>query len=142
MTLITAVLSSIEIEIRRYRFESAEILISEILGAYSRLTELDIVDRLGHVRALIARARIGPLSAAEERWSDVLKWNRKYNPLEEEVFTCGLVYMFICSILFQLGNLHGSRAAFNRAMEVIGRKRPQFLIPGWHIICMTQCDPK
>ena len=123
-------LSSIEVEIRRHQFESAEILISEILGIYSRLTEPDIVDRLGHVRALIAWARISPLSEAEERWSDVLKWNRKYNPFEEEVFTCGLVYLFICSIQFQLGNLDSGRAALNRAMEVISRKRPQFLIPG------------
>ena len=123
-------LSSIEVEIRRYQFESAEILISEILGIYSKLTEPDIVDRLGHVRALIAWARISPLSEAEERWSDVLKWNRKYNPVEEEVFTCGLVYLFICSIHFQLGNLDSGRAAFNRAMKVISRKRPQFLLPG------------
>ena len=123
-------LSSIEVEIRRYQFESAEILISEILGIYSWLTEPDIVDRLGHVRALIAWARISPLSEAEERWSDVLEWNRRYNPFEEEVFTCGLAYLFICSIRFQLGNLDSGREAFNRAMEVISRKRPQFLIPG------------
>lgn len=123
-------LSLIEVEIRRDQFENADILISEILGIYSRLTEPDITDRLGHVRALIAWARISPLSEAEERWSEALRWNRKYNPFEEEVFTCGLVYLFICSIRFQLGNLDGIRAVFNRAMEVISRKRPQFLIPG------------
>ena len=123
-------LSLIEVEIRRDQFENAEILISEILGIYSRLTEPDIIDRLGHVRALIAWARISPVSEAEERWSDALRWNRKYNPLEEEVFTCGLVYLFICSIRFQLGDLAGSRAVFKRAMEVISREKPQFLIPG------------
>ena len=123
-------LSLIEVEIRRDQFKNAEILISELLGIYSRLTEPDIIDRLGHVRALIAWARISPVSEAEERWCDAVRWNRKYNPLEEEVFTCGLVYLFICSIRFQLGNLDGSRAVFNRAMEVISRKKPQFLIPG------------
>jgi len=124
-------LALIEVEIRRCRFDNAEILITEILGIYSRLTELDVIDRLGHVRALTARARISPLSEAEGRWSDALNWNRKYNPLEEEVFTCGLVYLFICSIRFQLRNFHGSRAAFDRAMEIINGKMPQFLIPGF-----------
>ncbi len=120
----------IEVEIRRYRFDNAEVLITEILGIYSRLTEPDIVDRLGHVRALIARARISPLSEAEGRWSDALKWNRKYNPLEEEVFTCALVRLFICSTRFQLGNLDGGRAAFIHAMEILSGKMRQFLMPG------------
>ena len=124
-------LALIEVEIRRCRFDNAEILITEILNIYSRLTELDVIDRLGHVRALIARARISPLSEAEGRWSDALNWNRKYNPLKEEVFTCGLVHLFICSIRFQLRNFDGSRAAFNRAMEIINGKMPQFLIPGF-----------
>jgi len=123
-------LALIEVEIRRYRFDNAEILTTEILDIYSRLTEPDIVDRLGHVRALIARARISPLSEAEGRWSDVLDWNRKYNPLEEEVFTCALISLFICSMRFQLGNLYGGRAAFSHAMEVMDGKTPQFLIPG------------
>ena len=123
-------LALIEVEIRRYRFDNAEILITEILAIYGGLTEPDIIDRLGHVRALIARARISPLSEAEERWSDALNWNRKYNPLEEEVFTCGLVYLFICFIRFQLGNWDGSRAAFNHAMQIINGRMAQFLIPG------------
>jgi len=84
-------LALIEVEIRRYRFDNAEVLITEILGIYSRLSEPDIVDRLGHVRALIARARISALSKAEGRWSEALYWNRKYNPHEEEVFTCALI---------------------------------------------------
>lgn len=37
---------------------------------------------------------------------------------------------FICSIHFQFGDSDSSKAFFNRAMEVISRKRPQFLIPG------------
>ena len=65
-------LALIEVEIRRYRFENAEALIMEILGIYNRLTEPDVIDRLGHVRALIARARISRLSEAEGRWSDAL----------------------------------------------------------------------
>ena len=123
-------LAFIEVEVRRCRIDNAKVLITEILDIYSRLIEPDIVDRLGHVRALIAWARISPLSEAEERWSDVLNWNRKYNPHEEEVFTCALVYLFICSTRFQLGNIIGGRAALNHAREVINGKMPQFLIPG------------
>lgn len=123
-------LALIEVEIRRDRFDNAGTLIMEILGIYSRLTEPDVIDRLGHVRALIALARISPLSEAEGRWSDALYWNRRYNPVEEEVFTCGVVYLFICSIRFKLGNLDGSRIAFNHATKVLYGKLPQFLIPG------------
>ena len=123
-------LALIEVETRRSRFHNAEILITEVLGSYNRLARPDIVDRLGHIRALIARARILPLSEAERCWKDALNYNRRYNPFEEDVFTCGLVYLFICSIRFQLGNLDTSRIAFNRAIGIIGSKRPQFLIPG------------
>ena len=123
-------LALIEIEIRRCRLDNAGILITKILSIYSKLIEPDIIDQLGHVRALIARARISPLSQAEGCWTDVLTWNRTYNPFEEEVFTCGLAYLFICCIRFQLRNLDGSRAAFDHAMEVIGGKMLQFLIPG------------
>ncbi|KAL9117751.1 MAG: hypothetical protein Q9187_005710 [Circinaria calcarea] len=117
-------LALIEIKIKQYRLDIAGILITEILGIYSRLTEPDIVDKLGHIRALIARARISPLSQAEDCWSDALFWNRMYNPREEEVFTCGLVYLFICFIRFQLRNLNGSRAAFDHVMEIINGKMP------------------
>jgi hypothetical protein len=41
-----------------------------------------------------------------------------------------VVYLFICSIRFQLGNRDASRAASNHAMEVINGKAPKFLIPG------------
>ncbi|KAL9627437.1 MAG: hypothetical protein Q9164_007608, partial [Protoblastenia rupestris] len=123
-------LALIEVEIRRSRCHNAATLITEVLGSYNRLAEPDIVDRLGHVRALIARARILPLSEAEICWKDALIFNRKYNPFEEEVFTCGLIYLFICSIRFQLKKFDASRVAFNRAMGIIGSKRPQFIIPG------------
>lgn len=65
-------LALIEVEIRRCRLDNAEILIMKILDIYSRLTEPDIIDQLGHVRALIAWARISPLSQAEGRWIDAL----------------------------------------------------------------------
>lgn len=123
-------LAFIEIEIRRDRLDNAGLLIAEILSIYKNLTEIDIVDRLGHVRALIARARISPLPEAEYRWSDALKWNRKYNPLEEEVFTCALIYLFICSTRFRLGDVSGAKAAHKLAEKVMLNRTRQYLIPG------------
>ena len=61
------VLSLIEIEIGQSRSDRAETLLLELLDVYNRLTEPDIIDRFGHVRALIAWARISPLREAGGR---------------------------------------------------------------------------
>jgi tetratricopeptide (TPR) repeat protein len=123
-------LSLTEIEIRQYRFDRAECIISELLDIYSKIAEPDVNDRVGHVRTLIARARISQLCEAEEHWNAALLQNRAYNPFEEEVFTCGVIYLFISSARFQLDDVDGSRGTFKKAIEVIRRKRPQFLMPG------------
>ncbi len=123
-------LSLVEIEIREGHLERAECLTIELLGIYSRVAEPDVNDRVGHVQTLIARARISQLDEAERHWHAVLLQNRAYNPLEEEVFTCGVIYLFMSSARFQLGDIDGSRATFKKAVEVIRKKRPQFLMPG------------
>jgi hypothetical protein len=123
-------LALIEIEIKRYRLVEAETLIVELLAIYNRLTEPDIIDRLGHVRALIAWARTSPFPKAEEHWISVLRQNAIYNPCEEDVFTCGVVYLFISLVRFHLQQIDRSRAAFCRAMHILDRKKPQFLLPG------------
>lgn len=117
-------LSLVEIEIREGRLERAECLTSELLGIYSRVAEPDVNDRVRHVRTLIARARISQLDEAEKHWYAALLQNRAYNPLEEEVFTCGVIYLFISFVRFQLGDIDGSRATFKNAGEVIRKKRP------------------
>lgn len=58
-------LSLIEIEIRQEHLDRAECIISELLGIYSKIAEPDINERVGHVRTLIARARISQLPKAE-----------------------------------------------------------------------------
>ena len=123
-------LSLIEIEIRPNRFDRAECLIRELLDIYSQIAEPDVIDRIGHVRTLIARARVSQLCEAEEQWNAALLQNRVYNPFEEEVFTCGVIYLFISSIRFQLDDVDGSRDHFKKAFEVISTNRPQFLMPG------------
>jgi hypothetical protein len=132
------------VEVRRCRFDKADSLLTKLRDIYSKLIEPNIVDRLGHVRALIALARISPLSEAKVRWNEALNLNRKYNPFEEKTFTYGLIYLFICSTRLKLKNLDGSKAAFNHAIEVFRKRRPQFLIPNvdTYLFDDVQCQIK
>jgi hypothetical protein len=123
-------LSLSEIEIRRSQFGVAECLLMEVSSIYGKLVDPDIVDRLGHVRALIALARISPLSEAETRWNNTLNLDRKYNPLEEEVFTVAFIHFFICVVRLQHGDSERGKAAFDYAAGICRTKPPQFLIPG------------
>ena len=123
-------LSMTEIEIRQGHFLKAESLLIELLDIYGTLVELDVDDKVGHVRALISWARISQLHEAEHNWTAALLQNKNYNPYEEEVFTCAVIYLFISLVRFQCGNSDGSQDMFERAIEVFHRKRPQFLMPG------------
>ena len=123
-------LSLSEIEIRRSQYVAAERLLQEVSGIYAALVEPDIVDRLGHVRAFIALARISPLCEAESRWTDALHLGRKYNPYEEEVFIVALIHLYLCVTRLQQENLEGSKAAFKYAAGICRTNLPQYLIPG------------
>ena len=123
-------LSLVEIQIRLGCYDEARYRVSQVLGICDSLAAPDIVDRLGHVRALIASARISSLEDAEIVWSDALRWNRLYNPLEEDVFTCGVIYMYMCLVRHKLGNISGSRECLEKAQQVFKREKRQFLIPG------------
>lgn len=123
-------LSLSEIEIRKSQFAAAEHLLVEVSGIYGKLIDLDIVDRLGHVRALITLTSISPLSEAETRWNNALSLGRRYNPLEEEVFTVAFIHLFICVVRLQHRNSEGAKAAFDYAAGICRTKPPQFLIPG------------
>ena len=123
-------LSLIEVHINAGWHEAAATLVEELLTIYGTLSDPDITDRLGHVRALIAWARISPLPEAEMRWSAALRQNAAYNPGEDDVFTCGVIHLFISYVRFLLHDVGGSWEAFCRAVAVFSRRRPQFLIPG------------
>ena len=58
-------LSLIEVEMRQNHFDIAECLIGELLNIYSKIAESDINDRVGHVRTLIAKARLSEPCEAE-----------------------------------------------------------------------------
>lgn len=124
-------LSLLEIEIKRGNHGAASSLVSELFGMYNGMQEPDIVDRLGHIRTLIAFARLSPTNEeAISRWNSVLTWGHLYNPLDGDVFLCGVVYLFLCLAWYQLGDINSSWASFQSALEVIRTKRRQYFIPG------------
>ncbi|KAJ5917527.1 hypothetical protein N7466_011081 [Penicillium verhagenii] len=124
-------LSFVEVRMRQGQYREAGDNVTELLAIYGNLGEIDIVDRLGHVRTLIAFARLSLFAQdALRRWSDVLAWNKFYNPLEEEVFTCCVAYHAISNALNALGNTIESSENFCKATEISRRRSFQFLIPG------------
>ncbi|KAK3687214.1 hypothetical protein B0T22DRAFT_122501 [Podospora appendiculata] len=123
-------LSLVEVEIRLKNYEEARHHVEQLLPMFNSLIAPDIVDRLGHVRTLMAAARVSGLDDAEKFWSDALYWNNFYNHSEEEVFTCGVIYMYMCLGQYKLGKRNGSREYLECAQRVFGSKGRQFLIPG------------
>ncbi|KAK3312498.1 hypothetical protein B0H66DRAFT_399869 [Apodospora peruviana] len=123
-------LSLAEIEIRLGCNDNARQYVGQVLGMFNSLTAPDIVDRLGHVRALVAAARVSSLEGAENLWIGALFWNRLYNPSEAEVFTCGVIYMYMCLVRHKLGDNGRSREYLEHAQEVFRTRERQFLIPG------------
>jgi hypothetical protein len=101
------VLALFEIKIRRCHLEKAATLITEVLDIYQNLAEPDIIDRLGHFRGIIARARISPLSEAEERWKEALHWNRRYNPIFVALILLFVVVVVALLFALILRILHG-----------------------------------
>lgn len=124
-------LSLVEVQINQHQYSDAETDIKELLDTYEKLRSPDMVDRLGHVRALVAFARICTRPAmALQRWKDALFYNSLYNPWEEEVFTCGVVYLFLAVIWHRLGDRANSLGNLGRAVHVLQQRQPQHLIPG------------
>ena len=123
-------LSVIEIEILRGRDVAAEKLIKELVAKYESLTETDVIDQVGHLRAFMAWARISTVSNAVIRWRNAQRWNIIYDSSQEDAFGNGVVYLFISLAFVNLGNMSKSEENFARASEIISRKKPQFLMPG------------
>ncbi|KUI57022.1 hypothetical protein VP1G_04347 [Cytospora mali] len=114
------------VKILKGQLDAAEGLVSELLLIYSGLQDPDIIDRLGHVRTLIAFARL-PASSHDtlKRWQDVLIWNQFYNPGEEDVFTCGVVYLFLCIAWHRLGQDERSTECLLHAERIVEDKTRQ-----------------
>lgn len=123
-------LSFIEISIRHGHIDEARRAIDRLLTFYSQFTSKRIDDKVGHVRTLIAMARVSVAAEAEHFWNAALAQNRTYNPKEEEVFTCAVIYLHISLLQFQRGYVEGANMAYERAINVLHRRRPRYIIPG------------
>lgn len=122
-------LSLIEIKILQHDLSAAFLLTQEVLAKYEGLQDPDIIDRLGHIRALIASARLSPTGTAGGAWDKVLKVGYAHNP-GEEVFTCGVVRLFLGTACANLGNIELAHAHYLCANNIFQTQKPQFLIPG------------
>ncbi|EXA53664.1 hypothetical protein FOVG_01398 [Fusarium oxysporum f. sp. pisi HDV247] len=121
-------LSHLEVKICLGRRSEAINVAQELVTIYGQLDELDINDRLGHVRTLIALARLArPSEDSLQRWEEVLRQNHLYNPNEEEVYTCGIVYSILAKIC---RDPNRSLQYAHKADQVLRCKQRQFLIPG------------
>ncbi|CAN8096747.1 unnamed protein product [Discula destructiva] len=124
-------LSLIEIEILNGNHDTVRDLTSELLNLYDGLANCDITDQLGHIRALIALARVSwTQHNIFERWKAVIDWGIFYNPQELDVFSCGVVYLFLTSVSSMKGMSDASLRYGARAWCILEQKRPQYLIPG------------
>lgn len=123
-------LSLTEVDIQQGHLYHAEDRIETLLNLYSERTCGNIDDKLGHVRALIAKARISTPDEAEERWNAALRQNAAYNPAEEEVFTCGVIHLALS--VTRCASKHPAQAddSFEKAANVLRTKTPRYIIPG------------
>ncbi|KAH8759459.1 hypothetical protein F5883DRAFT_365114, partial [Diaporthe sp. PMI_573] len=86
-------LSLSEVYIRQSQVHEATAILKELLTLFDGLKCPDIVDRLGHVRLYMAPARSCPSGQSMPYWKEALRLNKAYNPSEEEVFTCAVIYL-------------------------------------------------
>ncbi|KAK1521588.1 hypothetical protein CABS01_16518 [Colletotrichum abscissum] len=123
-------LSLSEINLREGRLHEARKSLEELLILYGGMDSFDVVDRLGHVRSYIALARTYPDGQAEPQWRNALRLNAEYNPSEEEVFTCAIIYLHLSWLSYCSGELNGAQNMYACAGKVLNRRRPEYLLPG------------
>ncbi|KAK1659833.1 hypothetical protein BDP55DRAFT_505367, partial [Colletotrichum godetiae] len=129
-SLLVPALESVGINLREGRIREARKLLEELLILYGGIDSFDVVDRLGHVRSYIALARTYPNGQSESHWRNALRLNAEYNPSEEEVFTCAIIYLHLSWFSYCSGELNGAQKMYACAEKVLHRRRPEYLLPG------------
>lgn len=124
-------LSLVEIEILNGRHDAARRCVRQLLGIYAGLESPDITDQLGHIRALISLARLSwTQHDVFERWKEVIDWGLYYKPEDQNVFSCGVVYLCLSCVCAGSG-MHDAFSWYrSRAHHILKQQRPQYLIPG------------
>jgi hypothetical protein len=94
---------------------------------------LDVSDKLLHVRALVASARIfyykPQFSEALRRWEVVLSCVQKYSSFTGEGFTYAVTHLSICLAHLETGNITEGLKAFQHAERVLCMGMRDFWIP-------------
>lgn len=94
-----------EVYIRRGRLNEATTILKELLTLFNGLKSPDLIDRLGHVRLHMTLARSCAPQQAQLHWQEALRLNEAYNPCEEEVFTCAVIYLNLSWLSYYEGGL-------------------------------------
>lgn len=123
-------LSLSEVYIRQFRIHEATTVLKGLIPLFDELKYPDIIDRLGHVRLYMTLARSCPSGQSMTYWREALRLNKAYNPDEEEVFTCAVIYLNLSWLSYCEGQLELEQEMHARAGEVLQRRRPQYLMPG------------
>ncbi|KAL2282156.1 hypothetical protein FJTKL_11195 [Diaporthe vaccinii] len=123
-------LSLSEVYIRQLRVHEATTILEELITLFDGLKYPDIIDRLGHVRMHMTLARLCPSSQSMTYWREALRLNKAYNPDEEEVFTCAVIYLNLSWLSYSEGQLELGREMHARAGEILQERSPQYLMPG------------
>lgn len=123
-------LSLSEVYVRQGRLHTAKAILEDLLTLFGGLNSLDIVDRLGHVRLHMTLARSCTPEQSRPHWREALRLNEAYNPSEEEVFTCAVIYLNLSWLSYCEGELGLGRDMSARAREVLKKRRPEYLLPG------------
>ncbi|KZL78865.1 hypothetical protein CI238_13193 [Colletotrichum incanum] len=123
-------LSLSEVCLREGRVFEARETLKELLSHYGDVKSFDVVDRLGHVRSYIALARTYPPGQAETYWREALRLNAEYNPSEEEVFTCAIIYLHLSWLDHCSGKMEEAQNMYAYAQKILCKRRPEYLLPG------------
>jgi hypothetical protein len=78
----------------------------------------------------MALARTCAPEQAEFYWKGALRLNATYNPGEEEVFTCAVLYLHLSRYSYLSRDAEEGKRLHAHAYEILAKKKTQFLIPG------------
>lgn len=123
-------LSLSEVYLRQLRVYEATTVLKGLITLFKGIRHPDIIDRLGHVRLYMTLARAGPSGQSVIYWREALRLNKAYNPYEEEVFTCAVIYLNLSWLSYCEGQSDQGQKTYAQASKVLQRKRPEYLLPG------------
>lgn len=137
-------LSLVESFIRRGMFEIAESCLTRLVPQYASLTEPDMIQGTGHFMTLVGLARVLHL---QSRWDEALAhWKQASDLIEKfdwpKGFNYGLVLYSMAQVLYQTGDLDGSKDTLEKAKASLETENRKYWIVGlgtyWYDYVVTE----